>query len=119
MADVTLIQGHIPDSQNEVNVSLALDKLEVEYIYQYQFGLQGVRGSQVIDFLVLIPPIPVPLFVHGRYWHGTKQEAEDQLKFAEIRSRSHGQWADPVIIWEEDSETVEDAFTTLRKLLMI
>ena len=118
MAEQVRIQGHVADSLNEINVALALDRLDYEYIFQYQLGLPGVRGSQVIDFLVFSVPLPTPLFVHGRYWHGTKQKAEDELKFAEIKSITRNQWADPVIIWEEDSTTVEDAFVTLRKLFL-
>jgi hypothetical protein len=118
MADLPQIQGHTPDSQNEVNVAIALNKLKFDYVFQYQLGLPGVRGSQVIDFLVYTVPKPTPLFVHGRYWHGTKQQAEDQLKFAEIMSQTHGRWADPIIISEEDSDTVDKAFATLKKVLI-
>jgi hypothetical protein len=118
MVSLPRIQGHIPDSINEVNVAIALDELDYEYEFQYQLGLYGTSGSQVIDFLVYTMPIPTPLFVHGRYWHGTKQQAEDQLKFAEIISQTHGKWFDPVIIWDDESETVEDAKSVLRKILL-
>lgn len=118
MADLKPIQGHTPDSINEVNVAQALDELDFDYVFQYQIGLPGVRGSQVIDFLVYTVPKPTPVFVQGRYWHGTRQQAEDQLKFAEIQSQTHGNWFDPVIIWDDESETVDDAKSVLRKELL-
>ena len=119
MSDEIRIQGHIPDSKNEINVAMALDELKLEYIFQYQVGMPGVRGSQVIDFLVYTIPLPTPLFVHGRYWHEGRMGAEDTLKMAELTSQSRGRWADPVIVWGEDTETVEDAKVALQKELML
>lgn len=119
MSDEIRIQGHVPDSKNEINVAVALDRLDLDYIFQYQVGLPGVRGSQVIDFLVYTVPSPTPLFVHGRYWHEGRMGAEDALKMAELTSHSRGKWADPVILWGEDTETVEDAVAALRKEMMV
>jgi hypothetical protein len=59
------------------------------------------------------------LFVHGRYWHGTKQQAEDKLKFAEIMSLTRNAWFEPVIIWDDESDTVEKAFQSVRKVLKL
>jgi hypothetical protein len=112
------IQGQSVGSILELNVAIALDKLGFDYEYQYVFGLLGVRGSQVIDFLVYTLPKPTPLFIHGRYWHTGKLAAEDELKMAELTSRTRNHWAEPVIIWEEDCETEEDALTAVRRELI-
>ena len=118
MPDTYLIHGQEPDSQNEANVAQALERLGFNYVYQYKVGPMGVRGSQVIDFLVYTIPLPTPLFVHGRYWHSGEIGAEDEMKMMRLKAQMRGKWADPVIIWGEDSETVEDAIETLRKVLM-
>jgi len=112
------IQGHSVGSVNEANVAIALDRLGFEYEYQKLFGMSGIRGSQVIDFLVYTLPKPTPLFVHGRYWHSGSRAAEDELKMAEMMSRMRNHWSDPVIIWEEECETVEDAVNAVRQELM-
>jgi len=119
MTDQTTIQGHKIGSTNELNVSIALDRLSLNYEYQYHFGLLGTRGSQIIDFLVYTVPKPTPLFVHGKYWHTGRKGIEDQLKLSNISATKHNQWYDPLIIWEKDCETVEDAYINLRKLIII
>lgn len=118
MSDQILIQGIAAGSTNEVNVAYALSKLELQFDYQYVYGIYGVRGSQIIDFLVYTVPKPTPLFVHGRYWHTGKRATEDKLKMAELESQTHRFWDTPVIIWEEDCETVDDAIEAVRKELM-
>lgn len=119
MTDQVQIQGHTPDSKNEINVAAALNRLGFSYIFQYQVGLQGTRGSQIIDFLVYTIPKPTPLFVHGRHWHSGKHAAEDELKMSELVSQNRNRWAEPVIIWDDESETVEDAIEAVKKALMI
>lgn len=119
MTDQTRLQGVKIGSQNEANVAEALDKLELAYEYQYIVGLMGVRGSQIIDFLCYTVPLPTPLFVHGEYWHSGKLAAEDELKMHELMTMTRNKWAEPVIIWGEESETVEDAVNAIRKALML
>ena len=119
MADKQYIQGMTAGSQNEVNVSVALTMLKLEYEYQYIVGLAGVRGSQIVDFLVHTSPKPTPLFVHGEYWHSGKKAVEDQMKLAELWSRMRNVWDEPLIIWGEDSETIDDAYNWLKKELLI
>jgi len=114
-----LILGQTPDSINEYYIAEALNRLGFAYAYQYWVGIPGTRGSQAVDFLVYTIPLFTPLFVHGRYWHTGKQAAEDELKMAELVSKMRGHWAEPVIIWEEDCESVEDAIQAVRKELMI
>ena len=119
MTDELSIQGRSIGSQNEYNVAAALDSLDMPYEYQYILGIAGVRGSQVIDFLVYTVPKPTPLFVHGEYWHKGKKAIEDELKLTEIAAMKRHLWADAVIIWGEECETVEDARNAVRNVLMI
>ena len=113
------IQGKAVGSVNEMYVAKALDTLKLEYIYQYQYGLINVRGSQVIDFLVFTVPKPTPLFVHGTYWHTGKKAQEDQLKMQELSTRMRNQWNDPAIIWEDECENFESALNNIRGLLIV
>lgn len=113
-----LVKGIVVDSINEANVAMALDRLEFGYEYQYDFGIQGVAGSQVIDFLVETLPRPTPLFVHGEYWHTGSYAINETMKMEQIKSTMRGTWADPVVIWGEQCETVDDAFVNLQTLLL-
>ena len=119
MAEQVLIRGIVADSKEEVNVALALDSLDLAYHYQRVVGLRGVRGTQVIDFLVFTVPKATPLFVHGEYWHKGKKAIEDELKMSELAVMMVKIWNEPVIIWTEDCQTVDDARATLRKLLWV
>lgn len=108
------IQGIQIDSLNEYYVAKALDTLGYQYTYQYEiFGGNNMRGGQVIDFLVHKPPRPIPLFVHGEYWHTGRHGADDDFKIAMLDSRMKGQFAPSVIIWEHECETFEAALTTV------
>ena len=111
-AEIGLIHGEKPGSTLEWNVSQALDIMELDYEYQYQVGMPGVSGSQRIDFYVYTPGLPTPLLVHGRYWHtGIHADPLDDMKLAKLLG---GRARKPVIIWEEDCGTVNDALTFLR-----
>lgn len=117
--DLPLIQGLKPDSLNEVFVANALTKLGLDYQYKYWVGIPGTRGSMEIDFLVYTVPKITPLRVHGRYWHTGRFELNDRLQESELASMTRNQWNDPVIIWDDETETLEQAVAKLRELLMI
>ena len=111
------VKGVVVDSVNEANVAKALDRLNIDYAYQYYFGELGIRGSQIIDFLLYTVPKPTPLFVHGEYWHTGVFSAEEAFKEADIEAKMRGTWADVVIIWEHECETEDQAFNSLREKL--
>lgn len=111
------VHGIKVDSINEKYVAQALDKLNLDYAYQYYFGGVGIRGTQIIDFLVYTVPKPTPLFVHGEYWHTGRYAAEENLKMASLQSQMRGSWFDAIIIWEHECETVEQAMKTLGQKL--
>ena len=112
-----LVHGIKVDSINEKFVALALDAMKLDYAYQYYLGGVGIRGSQIIDFLVYTNPKPTPLFVHGAYWHTATYSQETALKEADLNARMRGTWADAVIIYEHECETEEDAARTVRQKL--
>ena len=112
-----IIQDRKVDSENEWNVGLALQRLGYEFDYQHYLGGRGVRGSVIVDFLVYTNPLPVPLFVHGEYWHTGTKAMEDQLQMQYIESRMRGTWDTPVIIWGNQCETEEDALAIVREKL--
>lgn len=112
-----VIQGEPVDSINEWNVALALDKLNLEYDFQYYWGGTGVRGSQIIDFLVYTIPRPTPVFVHGEHWHTGLRGKQEDFKMADINSKMRGVWMEAVVIWGEESETEERALEVVRERL--
>lgn len=104
---IGVVQGIVPDSKNEWYVALALEKLKIEYWYQYPiFGGHTVRGGQVVDFVVFCP-MAVPVFVQGAYWHGTRSEGEDILKQQAAYSRFHHV---PILLTEEETKNKENAY---------
>lgn len=111
---INLVQNILPDSKNEYYVALALDKLNIDYIFQYQLGLSGLRGSQVIDFIVYNPH-PMAVFVQGEYWHNVRTQTEDQLKFA-AAEKMFGR-GNVVELMGEETDTPEKALKAVREKL--
>lgn len=110
----TIIQGSSVGSKEEARVSVALDELGFDYMYQYQlFGGRNVRGGQVIDFIVQIPPHPIPIYVQGRYWHSAKMAPEDQLKIAAVDQLD---WLDEPLLWYDDELTSIEAAKALCRM---
>lgn len=85
---IGLIQGQLPDSDNEWFVSLALDEqIEKGAIaaYMYQYAINGgrtVRGGIIIDFVVFAPFARAVFVGAGGYWHGKQRELSDELAHA-------------------------------------
>lgn len=73
------IQGKRPDSKEEVWVAMALDKLKLRYIFQFELINARLRGGIVIDFLVLYP-FSIPIEILGDYWHTGQMGADDKLR---------------------------------------
>lgn len=111
-----VIQGQAAGSVNEWNVAQALNKMKVQYEYQYPvFGGTSTRGGQVIDFLLYVMPRPIPLYVQGEYWHNRKKETDDLYKMRMVEERFRGQFDPPMAIKESECETPEQAFDWLMR----
>lgn len=107
------------DSLNEWNVGKALEKLGLDFAYQFYVGGAGLRGSQIIDFLVYTAPKPQPLYVYGDFWHGGQYAQETELKATLINSKMRGIWNMAVVIWEHECETEEQAYNAVRTKLAV
>lgn len=112
---VGIVQGHMPGSKNEWYVALALDKLKLDYLFQVGInGGRGIRGGQVIDFVVFTPR-PVPVFIQGEYWHKKSTENEDILKQAAAQE-VYG--VRPILLMGEETDTRDKAFQAVRTKVM-
>lgn len=115
----TPIQGIMPDSVQEWRAAKALDRMKLEYDYQYSIGGgTAFRGGQVVDFWVYTQPLPTPLFIQGTYWHRPEKQAADKLKVAQIMRYTKGQVNEAVMVPEEELGSVDEAYATLRRRLL-
>lgn len=110
-----LVQGIMPDSKNEYYVALALDKVGLDYRFQVPLGTFGVRGSQVIDFVVYNPTAKA-VFVQGEYWHGRQTESEDTLKHA-AAEKYYGR-GNVIDLMGEETNTPEKAYQAVRSKVL-
>ena len=102
----------------EFFVSIALTRLHLPFIFQYALGGgRTKRGGIVLDFLVLTNPLSTPLDVRGDYYHQPKQRIDDDLGLALMMSR--GRYAEPVIIYGGELQTVEQAYSTVKRELRV
>lgn len=98
--EVKLINGQMPDSVEEYRVAKALWKLKLDFDFQWipPVYIARQRGSTVVDFLVKVPPRPVPLFIDGERWHRGPQEQQDDLVRQQMYIALAGRVAKPVAI---------------------
>lgn len=110
-----LVQGRMPDSKNEYYVALALDKLGIDYWFQVLLGQAGIRGSQMIDFVVFNPHA-IAVFVQGEYWHNKETESEDTLKHAAAEQK-YGR-GNVIDLMGDETDTPEKALQAVRSKLL-
>lgn len=111
--EIGLIQGKQARSKNEWFVSLALDELGHEYIYQYKVFGGHIRGGFFLDFLVVTAvPRSTDLEVFGEYWHSGEATSEDMLR---IRRIEHDLNIPVKILWGKETETYELALEAVKK----
>ena len=112
-----LIQGKSPGSVGEWYVANSLQKLRHEFIYQFQvFNITGVKGSFVLDFLVLTTvPFSTPLEFFGEYFHSAELTRKDQLRLEQIEFALGPNIKKTVIVWGKEAQTQQDADEVLRR----
>jgi len=112
--------GDSPATSYEYNVAIALIKLGIEFIFQYQFfGGRALRGGMVVDFLAFTSPLPTPIWVHGEYWHRGRQETIDKYQMAVLAQQQRGRLAAAVILWGTEVKTPEGALSAVRRELRL
>lgn len=118
--EVKRVQGIMPDSKEEYWVALALYKLKIDFIFQYQlFGGRKYKGGQVVDFWVLTQPLPTPIFVQGWYFHYSTAEraAQSKLNLMYLESSLNGKAMKPVEILDIEIPTPDDAYMVVKRKL--
>lgn len=101
-------------SKNEQNVYIVLTEMKMDFSYQYPLdGGRRVRGGQVIDFIIWLPPKPIALYVQGERWHSGRFALEDRLK--QQAAERHGFTV--MEISEAETMTVEAAREALQAML--
>ena len=118
--EIQRVQGIMPDSKEEFWVALALYKLKIDFVFQYQlFGGRKYKGGQVIDFWVYTMPLPTPIFVQGWYFHYSTAEktAQTKLNLMYLESRLAGKANKPVEILDTEIPTVDDAYMVVKRKL--
>ena len=99
-------------SYNELMVGTALERAGLDFLFQVNYWSgRSIRGGQVLDFLVFAP-FETPVQVFGEYWHEGQLGSKDKLKLA-ILEQFFGR--DIVVIWSNESRTVEEATAALRR----
>ena len=114
------VQGIMPDSKEEYWVALALYKLKIDFIFQYQlFGGRKYNGGQVVDFWVKTRPLPTPILVQGWYFHYATAEraARSKMNIMYLESRLNGKAMKPVEVFDTEMPTPEDAYIVVKRKL--
>ena len=100
-------------SDLEQRVIIALDKLNIDYIFQYViFGGGTVRGGIIIDFL--ISPFDIPVEVFGDYYHESEFNSEDRMRLSRIEEYFG---REVIIFWGHELLTQEDADRIVKEKL--
>lgn len=115
--DQMFVKGQKAGSAPEWRVAKALDKLGVDYIYQYSVDGGRTAGGQVIDFFAYTVPLPTPIYVQGEYWHRLANSFADAIKQVRARDVFGASANMPVLVWEKDLGSVDEAYSKLKQVL--
>lgn len=113
------IRGQEADSKWEWWISLALERIEAEtgWSWDYQVAVYGGRmrsGGNIIDFLIHTPGMWTMLDIMGRYWHTGKREDRQQMQNVARRKRYR------LIAWfTDETPTRESVYSFLRDQLNV
>lgn len=117
---IGFIQGKLPKSVLEWRSYLAFVRLKMSFIYQYPVrGGRSRRGGLVVDFLLLFPPLPRPVFVQGSYWHNVfKNPLEEKTNIDRMMKENKGQFGTPIMALEKDLPNADAAYWFYSKELL-
>ena len=118
--EVQRVQNIMPDSKEEYWVALALYKMHIDFVFQYQlFGGRKYKGGQVVDFWVYTMPLPTPILVQGWYVHDSTAEktAQTKLNLMYLETRLAGKAMKPVEIIDTEIPTPDDAYIVVKRKL--
>ncbi len=118
MSDLQVVDSYQRVHQatlNEYNVALALQAVELIFMFQVNFfGGRALRGGQVLDFLVW-NPLPTPVQVFGGYWHEGQLATQDNYKLSLIREQ-YGR--EVVIFFQLETDTFDHALAAVKGRLL-
>lgn len=111
---VHIIQGKVADSAEEWRVSVALDSIHRNYVYQYLIGLAGIAGSYEVDFLVEDAPQWFPLEVQSERWHTGQYAVQADIRASKIEAYFQTEIR---YVFEDELQTQEDANMAIKEVL--
>ena len=114
------IQGIMPDSKEEFWVMLALERLKLDYIFQYPVMGGRSSGGQVVDFWVYTVPKPTPILVQGIYWHYTAPKRYNSLlAIAKLEDYFRGKINEVIEVFDTEMPTPDLAYQVVRRKLRL
>lgn len=126
MSDQVEIPDH-PVLQNksatrpEWLIGYALIKMKLEYYFQFiPYGLIGIRGTPVIDFLVMTKPNSTPLEYDGLIWHSGSMRQDEVFQRTLIANYFHIPEVPAITSDEVDDKTpLQEVIRVIRKKLRL
>lgn len=115
---IGLIQGQMPDSKQEWWVGSALNRLKMDYTYQFPVNGGRARGGYLIDFVVMTDPLATMFEVEGNHWHTGELGADDLKRKADIEQLMQDICRIPIeTLWVPDLLDAETVYQKLRERL--
>ena len=116
--EIGLIQGKVADSKQEWWVAQALERLKLNYIYQYPINGGSTRGGYKVDFVVLTVPLATMVEPIGDHWHTGELGADDRKRQVDVENAMRDIARTPILnLWIPDLLDRETVFLKLRREL--
>ena len=115
-----LIQGKVPGSIQELWTSKALERLKVQFFYQYPVDadMGRIRGSKFVDFMVVTVPLMTGIELFGGYWHEGELGADDRRRQTDIEEALRDRMRVPMtILWAGDMIDEDTIYEKLKGVL--
>lgn len=110
------IQGHKPDSIQEVWLAEALDRYKIKYYFQFEIsGGLRLRGGLIVDFHLILRE--EALEYYGDYWHEEDMSGEDLLRLKALEDY-YGDRNSVHILWEHEAQTREEIFVWVKNNIL-